>query len=63
MNPLTREQEVEAVMDVFGVDFLTAEALVAREHGETAGGCVGVDKTGQEAPLRKTHRLRKTPAA
>jgi hypothetical protein len=63
MSQLTREQEVEAVMGVFGVDKLTAEALVAREHGETAGGYVAVDKTGKEAPLLKAHHLRKNPAA
>jgi hypothetical protein len=62
-SQLTREQEVEAVMGIFGVDKLTAEALVAREHGETAGDCVAVDKAGEEAPLRKAHRLRKNPAA
>jgi hypothetical protein len=63
MSRLTREQEVEAVMGVFGVDKQTAEALVAREHGETAGNRVAVDEAGNEVPLRKARRLRKKPAA
>ena len=48
---LTREQEIEAVMGIFGVDRMTAQELVAREHGESAGTCVAVDEQGKEIPL------------
>lgn len=47
---LTREQEIEAVMGIFGTDRMTSQALVAREHGETAGACVAVDRHGKEIP-------------
>ena len=61
---LTREQEIEAVMGVFGVDKRTADVLVAREHGQTAGDCVAVTKDGEEIPSRRALRLRKKkPAA
>ena len=60
---LTREQEIEAVMGVFGVDRRTADTLVAREHSQGAGDCVAVTKDGQEIPLRKALRLKKKPAA
>ena len=61
---LTREQETEAVMGVFGVDRRTADVLVAREHTQSAGDCVAVTKDGQEIPLRKALRLKKRkPAA
>ena len=48
---LTREQEIEAVMGIFGGDRMTAEELVARQHGESAGTCVAVDQHGKEIPL------------
>ena len=61
---LTREQEIEAVMGVFGVDRRTADTLVAREHSQGAGDCVAVTKDGNEIPLSKALRLkRKKPAA
>lgn len=59
---LTREQEIEAVMGIFGGDRLTAEELVARQHGESAGTCVAVDRHGQEIPLCVAIRDKK-PAA
>jgi hypothetical protein len=61
---LTREQEIEAVMGVFGVDRRTADTLVAREHSQGASDCVAVTKDGEELPLRRALRLRKKkPAA
>ena len=60
---LTREQEIEAVMGVFGVDRRTADVLMAREHPQSAGDCAAVTKDGQEIPLRKALRLKKKPAA
>jgi hypothetical protein len=59
---LTREQEIEAVMGIFGGDRMTAEELVARQHGESAGTCVAVDRHGQEIPLTVAIRDKK-PAA
>lgn len=59
---LTREQEIEAVMGIFVADRMTAEALVARAHGESAGSCVAVDKDGNEIPLSVAIREKK-PAA
>ena len=53
---LTREQEIEAVMGIFGGDRMTAEALVARQHGESAGSCVAVDETGKETPASMATR-------
>jgi len=47
---LTREQEIEAAMGIFGGDRMTAEALVARQHGESAGSCVAVDEHGRKFP-------------
>ena len=60
---LTREQEIEAVMGVFGVDRRTADVLMARQHPQSAGDCFAVTKDGQEIPLRKALRLKKKPAA
>jgi len=63
-SPLTREQEIEAVMGVFAVDRRTADALVAREHNQSVGDCVAVTEDGKEIPLPKTLRLKKKqPAA
>lgn len=59
---LTREQEIEATMGIFGVDRMTAEALVARQFGESAGSCVAVDKDGNEIPAAVAIREKK-PAA
>ena len=53
---LTREQEIEAVMGIFGGDRMTAEALVARQHGESAGSCVAVDENGKEIPASMATR-------
>jgi hypothetical protein len=47
---LTREREIEAAMGIFGADRMTSQALVAREHGETAGACVAVDRHANEIP-------------
>jgi hypothetical protein len=47
---LTREQAIEAVMGIFGTDRMPAQALVARERGETAGTRVAVDRNGREVP-------------
>lgn len=58
---LTREQEIEAVMGIFGTDRMTAEELVAREHGESAGTCVAVDRHEQEVPLSAVTREKKPP--
>jgi hypothetical protein len=61
---LTREQEIEAVTGIFGVDRRTADVLVAREHSQSAGDCVALTKDGKEIPLRKALRLKKKkPAA
>ena len=61
---LTREQEIEAVMGIFGVDKRTADVLVAREHNQGAGDCVAVTKDGEEIPLSRALRLKKKkPAA
>jgi ATP-dependent Clp protease adapter protein ClpS len=61
---LSREQEIEAVMGVFGVDKRTADVLVAREHNQGAGECVAVTKDGGEIPSRRALRLKKKkPAA
>ena len=61
---LTREQQIEAVMGVFGVDRRTADALLARQHGQRAGDCVAVTKAGDETPSRRALRLKKKkPAA
>jgi hypothetical protein len=63
-NRLTREQEIEAVMGVFAVDRRTADALVAREHNQSAGDCVAVTEDGDEIPLAKALRFKKKkPAA
>jgi hypothetical protein len=62
MSHLTREREIEAIMGVFGVDRMTAQALAAREHGETAGTCVAVDQNGKEIPASMPAR-KKRPAA
>lgn len=59
---LTREQEIEATMGIFGVDRMTAESLVARQYGESAGSCVAVDEHGQEIPASAAIR-EKQPAA
>jgi len=59
---LTREQEIEAVMGIFGGDRMTAEALVARQHGESAGSCVAVDENGKEVRAPVAVREKK-PAA
>ncbi len=59
---LTREQEIEAVMGIFGGDRMTAEALVARQQGESAGSCVAVDENGKEVPAPVAVREKK-PAA
>ena len=53
---LTREQEIEAVMGIFGGDRMTAEALVARQHGESAGSCVAGDENGKEIPASMATR-------
>jgi len=58
---LTREQEIEAVMGIFGTDRMTAEALVARQHGESAGTCVAVDRHGKEIPTSVAIREKKPP--
>ena len=50
-------------MRIFGVSRMTAEALVAREHGESAGTCVAVDSDGNEIPLSVALREKKQPAA
>ena len=59
---LTREQEIEAMMGIFGGGRMTAEAFVARQHGESAGSCVAVDKDGNEIPAAVAIRENK-PAA
>ena len=59
---LTREQEIEAMMGIFGVGRMEAEAFVARQHGESAGPCVAVDKDGNEIPAAVAIRKKK-PAA
>lgn len=59
---LTREQEIEAVMGIFGGDRITAEELVARQHGESAGTCVAVDQHGKEIPLSVALREKKSAA-
>ena len=58
---LTREQEIEAVMGIFGTDRMTAEGLVARQHGESAGTCVAVDRHGKEIPTSVAIREKKPP--
>jgi hypothetical protein len=58
---LTREQEIEAVMGIFGGDRMTAEELVARQHGESAGSCVAVDEHGKEIPASVAIREKKPP--
>jgi hypothetical protein len=58
---LTREQEIEAAMGIFGGDRMTAEALVARLHGESAGTCVAVDRHGKEIPASVAIREKKPP--
>ena len=58
---LTREQEIEAVMGIFGTDRMTAEELVARQHGESAGTCVAVDRHGKEIPASVAIREKKPP--
>ena len=58
---LTREQEIEAVMGIFGTDRMTAEELVARQHGESAGTCVAVDRHGKEIPTSVAIREKKPP--
>jgi hypothetical protein len=63
VSQLSPEQEVEAVMGIFGVDRMTAQALVAREHGETAGTCVAVDRHGKEVPTAMAPIGHKAPAA
>lgn len=63
VSHLSREQEVEAVMGIFGVDRMTAQALVAREHGETAGSCVAVDRNGKEFPAEMAPSGQKAPVA
>jgi hypothetical protein len=63
MSELTHEQEVEAVMGIFGVDKSTAEALVARNHGVSAGDYVAVDESGNESAPREVLRPRRNPAA
>jgi hypothetical protein len=60
---LTREQEIWATMTIFGVDRMTAEAMVACEHGESAGSCVAVDENGKEIPLSVVLREKKRPVA
>jgi hypothetical protein len=60
---LTREQEIEALMGIFGGDRMTAEALVARQHGESAGPCVAVDEHGKEIPASLAIRKRKPKVA
>jgi hypothetical protein len=59
---LTREQEIEAMMGIFGGSRKTAEAFVARQHGESAGSCVAVDEHGEEIPAAVAIREKK-PAA
>ncbi len=59
---LTREQEIEAMMGIFGGSRMDAEAMVARQHGESAGSCVAVDEHGKEIPAAKAVREKK-PAA
>ena len=59
---LIREQEIEAMMGIFGGGRMTAEAFVARQHGESAGSCVAVDKGGNEIPAAVAIREKK-PAA
>jgi hypothetical protein len=49
-------------MGIFGGDRMTAEALVARQHGESAGSCVAVDENGKEVPAPVAVREKK-PAA
>lgn len=63
VSHLSRDQEIEAVMGIFGVDRMTAQALVAREHGETAGSCVAVDQHGKEVPSAMAPNGQKAPAA
>jgi hypothetical protein len=58
---LTREQEIEAVMGIFGTNRMTAEELVARQHGESAGTCVAVDRHGKEIPTSVAIREKKPP--
>jgi len=60
---LTREQEIWATMTIFGVDRMTAEGMVAYEHGESAGTCVAVDENGKEIPLSVLLREKKRPVA
>jgi len=60
---LTREQEIEAVMGMFGGDHMTAEALVARQHGESAGSCFAVDEHGNEIPASVAIRDKKPKVA
>jgi len=60
---LTREQEIEAAMAIFGGSRMDAEELVAREHGESAGTCVGVDRHGNEIPLAVILREKKPRVA
>jgi hypothetical protein len=42
---------------------MTAEAMVAYEHGESAGSCVAVDENGKEIPLSVVLREQKRPVA
>jgi hypothetical protein len=58
---LTREREIEAVMGIFGADRMTAEELVARQHGESAGTCVAVDRHGKEIPASAAIQEKKPP--
>jgi len=60
---LTQDQEIEAVMGIFGTDRMTAQELVAREHGESAGTCVAVDQHGREIPLPVEKREQKPKVA
>ena len=50
-------------MGIFGGDRMTAEALVARQHGESAGSCVAVDERGKEVPASVAIRKRKPKVA
>ena len=50
------------MMGIFGGGRMTAEAFVARQHGESAGSCVAVDKDGNEIPAAVAIRENK-PAA
>jgi hypothetical protein len=50
-NQITREDDIEATMAIFGLGRFDATELVAIGRGESLGDCVGVDANGHEYSL------------